>query len=348
MKTVIKTEYERIYFCSTNQDAEIVFSKLKASKYFVLTDENTSVHCLEHFRKYSGLDLIEIKISSGEKNKTVKTVEQIWEQLFIHLADRKSLLINLGGGMITDIGGFSAATFKRGIRFVNIPTTMMGMVDAAIGGKCGVNFQNSKNQIGSFYFPEATIICTDFLKTLSHEQQLSGFAECVKHAILKGDKNFFKKTFKQHDILKMIYDSAKCKAKIVEADAYEKGDRQFLNFGHSLGHALESYYIQKGEEKLHGFCVAAGMLLELAMSSRFANLNEEKAYRIESYIRKEFGSYLPPMINIEELISLMKNDKKNENGSLVFVLMEDLGKPVSIDIIMSQKYFADTLNKISR
>ena len=215
MKPSVKTKYEKIYFIDKIGDADGIINSLKASKYFVLTDENTSKYCFEVFRKNISFDVIEIKIESGEKNKTLGTAQKIWSELLQNHADRKSVLINLGGGMITDIGGFSASVFKRGIRFVNVPTTLMGMIDASIGGKCGVNFLYSKNQIGSFYFPALTIICPQFLKTISSEQKLSGFAECVKHAILSNEKNFFTKSFRQHNLLKLISTSVKFKTKII-------------------------------------------------------------------------------------------------------------------------------------
>ncbi|WP_185861556.1 3-dehydroquinate synthase [Blattabacterium cuenoti] len=302
---------------------------------FILVDDITYTYCLPilfqniNFLKKSNI----IKIKSGEKEKNIYTCIQICKNLEKLQADRKSLIINLGGGVITDIGGFVASIFKRGIRFVNIPTTLLGMVDAAVGYKTGVNLDSIKNEIGSFYVPEFLIIDTHFLKTLSKKEILSGMAEMLKHGLI-ADKSFWKKMNQiQIDIIKnenewkyLIHKSILIKQKIVNQDPKERGLRKILNFGHTIGHALESYFMNVNKI-LHGISVIIGMIYESWISFKINGLSISDYQEIKSYL-----SALYPIENkisnleINKLLLIMEHDKKNEENKIQFSLLQEIGK----------------------
>ena len=223
------------------------------SKVAILVDENTKRDCLFKLPQIENALIIEIK--SGEEYKNISTCNFIWEQLTINNFDRNALLINLGGGVIGDIGGFCAATYKRGLKFIHIPTTLLSMVDASVGGKVGIDFKGFKNQIGIFNNPNAVLIYPKFLETLDENELKSGFAEVVKHALILDDSLWLKlknTPFTDLDWEYIIYTSVQIKNKIVLADPFEKGERKKLNFGHTFGHAIESYYLEKGTPISHG------------------------------------------------------------------------------------------------
>ncbi|ACY40500.1 3-dehydroquinate synthase [Blattabacterium sp. (Blattella germanica) str. Bge] len=304
---------------------------------FILVDEKTHKYCIPilishiDFLKESNL----IQIQSGEKEKNIHTCIQICKKLEKFKATRKSLILNLGGGVITDIGGFVASIFKRGIRFVNIPTTLLGMVDASVGYKTGVNLDSIKNEIGSFYIPEFLIVDTRFLKTLPEKEILSGMAEMFKHGLI-ADKDFWIhmnqikniNNINQWDHL--IRHSILIKQKIVDKDPKEKGLRKILNFGHTIGHALESYFMNTEKEVLHGIAVIMGIICESWISYKINGLSIYDYKNIKSTL-----SGLYPMqkkiydlsdSEIEKILMIMEYDKKNEKNKIQFSLLKEIGK----------------------
>ena len=299
------------------------------SKIAILVDENTKRDCLPKIPQLENSIIIEIK--SGEKHKNINTCNFIWKQLTAHNFDRNSLLINLGGGVIGDMGGFAASTYKRGISFIHIPTTLLAMVDASVGGKLGIDFQDFKNQIGLFNNPESILINPDFLETLPENQLKSGFAEVVKHALIL-DKNLWKEIisvpFNKLNWRKIIENSINIKNKIVLSDPYEKGERKKLNFGHTFGHAVESYYLEKGIPILHGEAVLMGILLEVEISA----VSQEQNNEIKNYILSNFT--LPFTPKKSDLLPFLMNDKKNKVGKINFNLLTSIGS-CSVDNLFS-------------
>ena len=300
------------------------------SKVAILVDENTKRDCLSKLPKLENPIIIEIQ--SGEENKNLATCNFIWEELTKHNFDRNSLLINLGGGVIGDMGGFCASTYKRGIDFIHIPTTLLAMADASIGGKLGVDFNHLKNQIGLFTNPKSVIINPVFLQTLIENQFKSGFAEVVKHALI-ADENLWSiittTDFEKLNWEKIITLSVELKNKIVFTDSKEKGERKKLNFGHTFGHAIESYYLEKGTPILHGEAIFMGMNLETELS----NLSNSKKNEIKNYILSNFG--LPYTPSKMELLKFLKNDKKNKAEKINFSLLNGIGN-CTIDNLLTE------------
>jgi len=293
---------------------------LTYSKVAILVDENTKRNCLYKLPKFDNCTIIEIK--SGEEHKNITTCSFIWEELTNNHFDRKSLLINLGGGVIGDMGGFCASTYKRGIDFIQIPTTLLAMVDASIGGKLGIDFNGLKNQIGLFNNPKSVLINSEFLNTLSDNELKSGFAEVVKHALI-ADNNLWNKIISTsfNDLIweEIIETSIKIKNKIVASDPFEKGERKKLNFGHTFGHAIESYYLEKGTPILHGEAVFIGMILETELSP----ISKEDKNEIKNYILSNFNLAHTP--NKSNLLPFLMNDKKNSQGKINFSLLNKIG-----------------------
>ncbi|WP_185872342.1 3-dehydroquinate synthase [Blattabacterium cuenoti] len=341
MKNNDKDKLEFIYF---NKKAyEILKNYLlyqidSIKNIFILVDNNTDQYCLPIL--FSHIDFLKksnlIKIKSGEKEKNIYTCIQICENLEKLKATRKSIIINLGGGVITDIGGFVASIFKRGIRFVNIPTTLLGMVDASVGYKTGVNLNFIKNEIGSFYIPEFLIIDSSFLKTLPYEEIISGMAEIFKHSLIE-DKNFWINLNKIKNISDiknnqwdhLINQSILIKKKIVDKDPKEKGLRKILNFGHTIGHALESYFMNT-DTILHGIAIIMGIICESWISYKINGLS---IYDFKNI--KDTLSTLYPMqkkiynlsdSEIEKILKIMEFDKKNEKNKIQFSLLKEIGK----------------------
>ena len=298
-------------------------SKLDVSEYSevaILVDENTRRNCLNKLPKTDNSKVIEIK--SGEKNKNISTCNFIWQELTNHNFDKDSLLINLGGGVIGDMGGFCAATYKRGIDFIQIPTTLLAMTDASIGGKLGVDFLALKNQIGLFANPKSVLIYPDFLESLPLDQLKSGFAEVLKHALIS-DKTLWNEilntSFEKLNWNEIILLSVEIKNKIVLSDPKEKGERRKLNFGHTFGHAIESFYLKKSTPILHGQAIALGMLIE----SKMSNLSESEKVEITAFILSNFTLPYNPAKN--QLIDFMRNDKKNSDEKINFTLLDGIG-----------------------
>ena len=313
----------------------------KPSKIFILVDSNTHSCCLSRFLQNLENDIITevIEIEAGEEFKNLQTCEGVWNVLSELGADRKSLMINLGGGVVTDLGGFVASTFKRGIKFINVPTTLLSMVDASVGGKTGVDLGNLKNQIGVIIQPEMVLIDSSFLETLSAQEMRSGLAEILKHGLIASEDYWKKVTdlakLDLSDLDDIIKESVDIKAKVVKEDPFEKNLRKTLNYGHTLGHAIESFCLTNPDRKklLHGEAIAAGMILETYLSCHLKNFPQEKLDEIKEVIKNLYGQEEFTSEEISEIKELMKYDKKNENGNINFVLLKDIGEPV-IDVLV--------------
>lgn len=301
---------------------------------FVLVDENTRVHALPLVLQTLPLPAEQILcIPAGEAYKTLHTVELIWQFLEQREATRKSILFCLGGGVLTDLGGFAAATFKRGIIWINIPTTLLGMVDAAAGGKTGFNYGGFKNEIGLIREAKETIINPDFLKTLPPHQFLSGFAEMLKHALISSPlelasiKAFDPNHPDQEQLQELISRSVDIKNYIVDCDPEETGMRQTLNFGHTIGHAIEEYSLRHDEEPLlHGYAVLYGIVAELYLSTTQLGFPERDLQTIVAIMKEYYGKPVCPCKDYDELVSLMQHDKKNPSPDrITFTLLRSVG-----------------------
>jgi len=305
------------------------------SRIFILTDDNTRRDVLPYFENLS--KFTNVNFEYGDENKNLETLTGIWNELLENGADRKSLLINLGGGVVTDIGGFAAVTFKRGMSFVHIPTTLLGMVDAAIGGKNGINFKTYKNQIGTIVQPDHIYIMPEFLKTLDKNEFWSGFAEMLKHGLISDELYWeelitYTHTVDNEKLTELIKKSVFIKDKVITEDPYEKGLRKILNFGHTLGHAIETYVNYNRKQHLtHGHAVAIGMVLAVYLSSQLTGLSVDKSLKIRILLNSIYSKLKFDKTEILKIIQLLKHDKKNEAGRVNFVLLKDIGKPV-IDV----------------
>lgn len=334
MQTILANNYP-IHFNENGYKALNLY--LKESKYsnlFIIVDGNTNAFCLSKFLPYLETDLaIEIvEFEAGEPNKNIETCVQIWNVLTELGADRKSLVINLGGGVVTDLGGFVASTFKRGIDFIHIPTTLLSMVDASVGGKNGVDLGNLKNQIGVINVPKMVLIDTQYLETLSKNEMRSGLAEMLKHGLIY-DKGYWEKfldlkAIDYVDFDELIYRSVEIKNEIVTQDPTEKNIRKALNFGHTLGHAIESYFLEN-ENKinlLHGEAIAIGMILESYISLEKDLINLDEYNQIKTTIKAIYDDVVFEENDIDPIVELLIHDKKNEYGNIQFALIEGIGK----------------------
>lgn len=316
------------------------------SKVFVLVDENTKMHCLplleKEMTKEISFGLIEIK--SGEAHKNIEACNHVWLALSTMDADRKSLLINLGGGVVTDLGGFVASTYKRGIDFINIPTTLLSMVDASVGGKTGVDLGSLKNQIGVINQPQMVLIAPVFLHTLDDRQMHSGFAEMLKHGLIQ-DASYWQtlkalKNLKSVD--KHIFTSVSIKNKVVLEDPTEQHLRKILNYGHTLGHAVESYFLENNakETLLHGEAIVVGMILEAYLSYKLTGLPLVSLADIKSSFLNRYEKVQFSNEDITAILSNLKFDKKNSHGNINFVLLEAIGHPV-IDVKIPPELYVE-------
>lgn len=321
----------------------------KYSKVFILVDENTKKHCLPEFRANMGgkFEFEAIEIVSGETNKNIDSCTKVWNALSDLDGDRRSLLINLGGGVITDLGGFVASTFKRGINFINIPTTLLSMVDASIGGKTGVDLGVLKNQIGVFNYPEMVLIVPDYLSTLEERQLNSGFAEMMKHGLIASGSYWtsLKKVDTYENLNQYIYDSLIIKKEIVEQDPKEKNLRKILNFGHTFGHAIESYSLEDNElpPLLHGEAIAIGMVLEAYLSNRIVGLGMHQLEDIKAEFDRRFKKVEFTDKDVAHIEDLLKFDKKNTRGSINFVVLIRIGDAI-IDNKIPKELFAEAFS----
>jgi len=319
-------------------------------KLFILVDENTLKFCLPTLiSKVSALSEAEvIEIGAGEESKSVEVSAQLWSVLSELNAERSSVLINLGGGVVTDLGGFIAGTFKRGIRFFNIPTSLLAQVDASVGGKVGLNHGGLKNEVGLFNNPNAVFIDPEFLNTLPRKELLSGFSEMIKHGLIC-DKGYWHKLkeisfFDLESFDAVIVESVKIKNEIVSSDPHESGRRKILNFGHTIGHAVESYSFESDAKALlHGEAIAMGMVCESFISHRQGLLTEVDLQEITGFI---FSHYTPVFIDelvFHRLIELMKHDKKNRDGEIKMSLLHGIGN-AEIDKKVKPDLIIDSLN----
>ena len=313
------------------------FFRLNKNKYsgiFILVDENSLKYCypqlVDQIESFKEAEIIEIE--SGEESKTIEVCAQIWSTLSEYGADRRSLFVNLGGGVIGDMGGFIASLFKRGIDFINIPTTLLAQVDASIGGKTGVDLDNLKNEIGVFNTPAAVFIDPAFLRTLDKRQLLSGFAEIIKHALI-ADPVYWKevKTVDlsvPEELEDLIEASVNIKNKIVLEDPKEKDIRKMLNFGHTIGHAIETFSLEQDHKTtlLHGEAVAVGMICEAYLSNKICKLPKPGLEEITHFILGHYKNVTIGQMDFHRLVELMKHDKKNEKGDINFSLLSAIGK----------------------
>lgn len=319
---------------SENLERDIVsaISECQHDRIFVLTDETTQQLCWPKIKNFKALkDCTPIIIKATDTHKNLDTLSQVWQALSSGGATRHSLMINLGGGMVTDLGGFAASTFKRGIDFINIPTTLLAMVDASVGGKTGINFGGLKNEIGVFSDSRFVIINTQFLDTLDHDNICSGYAEMLKHGLISDERTWAELvTFNLDNpdlsqLQRMVADSIKVKERIVETDPHEHGIRKALNLGHTTGHAFESFAMRRGTPILHGYAVAYGMIGELYMSARKTAFPTDRMHQTVRFIRENYGTFNITCDDYPTLIELMRHDKKNTAGIINFTLLGNVG-----------------------
>lgn len=319
---------------SGNLERDLVsaISECEHDRIFVLTDETTQQLCWPKIKNFKALkDCTPIIIKATDTHKNLDTLSQVWQALSNGGATRHSLMINLGGGMVTDLGGFAASTFKRGIDFINIPTTLLAMVDASVGGKTGINFGGLKNEIGVFSDSRFVIINTQFLDTLDHDNICSGYAEMLKHGLISDERTWAELvTFNLDNpdlskLQRMVADSIKVKERIVETDPHEHGIRKALNLGHTMGHAFESFAMRRGTPILHGYAVAYGLISELYMSARKTAFPTDRMHQTVRFIRENYGTLNITCDDYPTLIELMHHDKKNTSGIINFTLLGNVG-----------------------
>ncbi|MBX2969679.1 MAG: 3-dehydroquinate synthase [Cyclobacteriaceae bacterium] len=320
------------------------------NKIAVLTDENTVKHCYPLIQPHLPEHVV-ITVNSGEEFKTLQTCAHIWEQMTDLAMDRHAVLLVLGGGVLGDMGGFCAATYKRGIDFILMPTTLLAMADASIGGKLGIDFRHFKNHIGLFKEPVLTLIHSGFLKTLSQNELRSGFAEVIKHALIS-DRTLWNelrsKSLEEQPWDVLLRHSAEFKSSVVQQDPTEKGLRKILNAGHTIGHALESYFLKSGNRILHGEAVAAGLIAEAFIAKNQNLITDEEIGQIAAYILKVYGKLGLHEKDYAQIAALCIQDKKNRGNTVLAVLPEGIGKArwdcaVSEEEIVGALAFYNTL-----
>ncbi len=347
MNTIQSDNYP-IHFDNSINELVKFIRQGKYSRFFILTDEHTSVHCLpaltDLLNDDDNYDLIEI--NAGEESKDIDFCIGIWKMLIDFAADRQSLLVNLGGGVISDMGGFVASTFKRGIDFVHVPTTLLSQVDASVGGKTGIDINSIKNIIGTFTQPKAVFIAYDFLKTLPARQILSGLAEMLKHGLI-ADVDYWN-ALKNSDLslpsAELIYRSVEIKNKVVLEDPTERGLRKCLNFGHTVGHAVETNSLLHDKRPLtHGEAIAIGMICESYLANKKAGLTHSELAEIVAVIGKLYPKYDLAKAKYDDLCAIMLKDKKNQNGKINCTLLGGIGK-CSLDHICTNEELKDALS----
>ena len=347
----VQTKFSTLYISSEiDQIIENILKQNDYSKIFILVDENTKIHCLPRISELYQLKSVEIiESKSGENNKSIQSIEKIWNVLSDKGADRSSVLINLGGGLLCDMGGFAASTFKRGMHFINIPTTLLSQVDASVGGKTGFNFSGLKNEIGVFSHPEYVIIDSTFNRTLDKRNILSGWAEMLKHVLIFDEKDWNNLTkndihrigFKE--LNQLIARSVSIKNHFVEKDPNEKNIRKALNLGHTFAHAFESLFMKMENPILHGEAVAHGTICELYLSNKLCGFPKDKLNDISIYILKSYHKLTLSKELFDRIFNLMLHDKKNENAQINFTLLEDFGK-IKINQNCRKEDITETLN----
>ncbi len=342
---------QRIIFSKNlQQELAIAISECEHDRIFVLTDFHTRDHCLPVLKKFIGLrNALEISIAAGDTNKNIDSLSIVWQGLQMGNATRHSLLINLGGGMVTDLGGFAASTFKRGINFINIPTTLLAMVDASVGGKTGVNFNGLKNEIGVFNDSRFVIINTEFLSSLDHDNICSGYAEMLKHGLISTESmwaELLNYDLSQPDLKqlqRMVADSVSVKERIVKKDPHEQGLRKALNLGHTVGHAIEAILLERKTPILHGYAVAFGLIAELYLSAIKTGFPQDKLRQTVSFIRENYGTVNINCKDYPALIELMRHDKKNKAGIINFTLLSEIGD-IKLDQTATEEEIKEALD----
>jgi len=348
MDTIQSINYPIFFDNSINELVNFV-KKGNYSRFFILTDENTAKHCLpiikEKIEDLDNFDIIEI--NAGEESKDIDFCIGIWKMLIDFGADRQSLMINLGGGVISDLGGFAASTFKRGIDFVHVPTTLLSQVDASVGGKTGIDIDSIKNIIGTFTQPKAVFIEYGFLKSLPPRQILSGLAEMLKHGLIC-DAAYWEQ-LKNSDLTnpsaQLIYHSIEIKNKVIIEDPRETGIRKSLNFGHTIGHAVETYSLlhDDGGHLSHGEAIAIGMICEAYLSHKKTGLSAGELAEITNVLSALYPKYFLEEAANPELFALMLKDKKNQNGQINCTLLSKIGQ-YSIDNICTEAELCESLS----
>lgn len=319
-------------------------------KIFILADTNSFNYCFPKIKDVEGIseDKV-ILIEPGDNHKNIEALSKVWKALSTQKADRKSVLINIGGGMPTDLGGFAAATFKRGMKFINIPTTLLSQVDASVGGKTGINFEGFKNEIGVFNQADSVLVETSFLDTLDSENLYSGFAEMIKHTLIYSKESWEQlKTFNLEnpnlgDLKTLVAESIAIKEHFVENDPTEKGIRKALNFGHTIGHAIESYALKAGRPLLHGYAVGYGMIGELYLSHTKLGFPLEEVKKISTNILNLYGKFSVDKSTDDIIYELTLHDKKNDGGRINFTLLDAPGS-VKIDIDCSKQDIIEAMD----
>lgn len=321
------------------QKLDEIVSAMNPANVVVLVDSNVREAVIPRMQEESETvaKATVVVVKPGEEHKTTDTLSEIWDKLIKAGVTRKSLLINMGGGVITDMGGFAASTFKRGIPFINIPTTLLGAVDASVGGKTGVNFNGLKNQIGAFADAETVIVSSTFFKTLPDSELWSGYAEMIKHGLISSKEHYDKLlkydlTNRDYDrMLDLLEENVQVKSNIVAADPTEKGIRKALNLGHTVGHAFEELAMERHSPISHGYAVIFGLLAELIISKNKAGFPADEVTRLAAYVKQHYGKFSFTAEEYDRLIALMRHDKKNYTADEInFTLLTNIGE-VEID-----------------
>ncbi|GAB2549564.1 3-dehydroquinate synthase [Rufibacter soli] len=301
-------------------------------KTVVLVDENTFRHCYPILKPYLPQDHHVVQIQSGEENKNLATCELVWRSLTNLGLDRWSLVVNLGGGVLTDLGGFCASLYKRGIGFVNVPTTLLAQVDASVGGKTGIDFMGFKNHLGVFREPMAVLVNPEFLKTLDLRQMKSGYAEMIKHWLIMDADMFQEQRYIglfTEDWTDLIKHSIDIKSRVVTADPLENGLRKILNFGHTIGHAVESFFLEKpGQQLLHGEAIAVGMLCEAWLSVQRNLLSQRELEQVETFVLSVYEKVILQETDLQAISALCLHDKKNSGATINCTLLQKIGEAV--------------------
>lgn len=327
---------QAVVICDSLKDSlSRVLATVSYDKLFVLADEHTHKFCLPALQEMmSGRNAYMITIGAGDVHKEIDTLAKVWTKLSNHAATRHSLLINLGGGMVTDLGGLAASTFKRGIQYVNIPTTLLAMVDASVGGKTGINFNGLKNEIGVFAPALSVLIETGFLRTLDRENFFSGYAEMLKHGLISTTGHwaellsFDTENIDYNSLKTLVGKSVQVKENIVAEDPYERSIRKALNLGHTVGHAFESLALEQNRPVLHGYAVAWGIVCELYFSHLKLGFPKDKLRQTVTFIKENYGTFVFDCQVYERLFELMTHDKKNTAGIVNFTLLKEVGEVV--------------------
>jgi len=324
----------------------LFFNKRQYSKVMVLADRNTAGSCYSLVREHLPAHEL-IEVAAGEEHKNLETATEIWRKLTTANLDRSSVLFIIGGGVLGDLGGFCASTFKRGIDFVLMPTTLLSQVDASIGGKLGIDFMGYKNHIGVFREPVATLICPLFLKSLPDRELRSGFAEVIKHCLISDAEKWElirTKGYQEQDWEMLIRHSVAFKTSVVSKDPLEKGLRKILNFGHTIGHALEACSLQTSNRLFHGEAIAAGMIAESFISSELGLMSSGDETEVKTYLRRIYGTTEVP--SLAEFMPAIRQDKKNVGKKILMALPDRIGNAVW-DIEVSEELVNEALKRLA-